>query len=412
MNGSPPAGAPVADTPSPGGRFADNLVVFARALRRGGMSVGMERAALAARALQASGLGERGDFYWCLRAVFVSKSADIVVFDEIFHRFWRKRDLIGKMLQAFSPPAPERGGPPPAPAAARAGAALQTSRPVPDRARTTEIEARLVWSDTAQLRARDFEQMSAEEIMRARKAIAALTLPLDRQRQRRLAPAPRGRIDMRASLRAGARHGGTALQLRYRAPIRRPPPLVILCDISGSMAPYARLFLHFAHALTHRRRRVFSFVFGTVTCNITRHMAIGDPDEALSQCGGDITDWSGGTRIAACVRAFNQDWARRTLSGGAVVLFVSDGLERDRPEGLGAAMDRLHRSCRRLIWLNPLLRYEGFEPRAGGVRAILPHVDELRPVHNLQSIETLCAALDDTRRSLPPRHAYAPPRIS
>jgi uncharacterized protein with von Willebrand factor type A (vWA) domain len=202
---------------------------------------------------------------------------------------------------------------------------------------------------------------------------------------------------MRGTLRAGARGGG-ALALRWRRPAVRPPPLVALCDISGSMARYSRVLLHFLHAITNDRHRVQTFLFGTRLTHVTRHLRQRDVDLALARVGKAVADWSGGTRIGVCLNEFNLRWSRRVLGQGAVVLLISDGLDRDAGAGLGAAMDRLHRSCRRLIWLNPLLRFPGFEPRAAGVAAMLPHVDELRPVHSLASLEALAAALGEPRR--------------
>ena len=241
--------------------------------------------------------------------------------------------------------------------------------------------------------------MTAEELAEARKAIAALVMPHDLVVTRRFRADPRGaRIDPRAMMRFGLRTGGDLLLPRYRSPRRVHPPLVVLADISGSMSQYTRIFLHFLHALTERRRRVHSFVFGTRLTNLTRQLRHRDPDEALAQCAGAVKDWSGGTRIGEAIGSFNRLWSRRVLGQGAVVLLITDGLERDDVEMLGREMERLQKSCRRLIWLNPLLRFEGFEPRARGVRAMLPHVDELRPMHNLEALSDLCAALSAAPR--------------
>ena len=193
---------------------------------------------------------------------------------------------------------------------------------------------------------------------------------------------------MRATLRAALRSGGL-IELKRKSRRRRPPPLVVLCDISGSMSRYSRVFLHFMHSITNDRDRVFTFVFGTRLTNITRYLRYRDVDLALDRVAEAVIDWSGGTRIGHSVAEFNQLWSRRVLGQGAVVLLITDGLDRDAGTGLAHEMDRLHRSCRRLIWLNPLLRYEGFEPRSLGMKAMLPYVDEFRPVHNLESLETL-----------------------
>ncbi|MGL4728458.1 MAG: vWA domain-containing protein, partial [Bosea sp. (in: a-proteobacteria)] len=225
-----------------------------------------------------------------------------------------------------------------------------------------------------------------------------LTLPDDRIRTRRMMAHMRGqRLDMRASLRRAMRQGGEIITLARKRPRLAHPPVVALIDISGSMSEYSRILLHFLHELAAKRGRVHSFVFGTRLTNITRLMRAKDPDEALNACGKAAPDWEGGTRISAALHAFNRDWSRRVLSGSPIVLLFTDGLEREAADGetsLAFEMDRLHRSCRRLIWLNPLLRYDGFSARAGGIRAMLPHVDEFRPIHNLASMAALCKALD------------------
>jgi uncharacterized protein len=265
---------------------------------------------------------------------------------------------------------------------------------VEQRKSEVEVDARLTMSDREILEKKDFAQMSAAEIADARQAIKRLALPLDEVRTRRLAPARRGRmIDMRRTLRASMKAGGAVIDLKYLGEKTRQPPIVALLDISGSMSQYTRLFLHFLHGVTDARKRVSTFLFGTRLTNVTRALRERDPDDALAACSSSVLDWSGGTRIGTSLSAFNKHWARRVLSQGAIVLLITDGLERDPDDKLAFEIDRLHRSCRRLIWLNPLLRFEGFEARAGGIRAMLPHVDELRPIHNLDSMAELCRAL-------------------
>ena len=201
-------------------------------------------------------------------------------------------------------------------------------------------------------------------------------------------------IDIRRTLRASMKAGGALIDLKYLGRRQKEPPIVALLDISGSMSQYTRLFLHFLHAIAEREKRVTTFLFGTRLTNVTRAIRQRDPDEALAACSANVADWSGGTRIASSLRAFNKQWARRVLGQGAVVLLITDGLERDAEDDmLGFEIDRLHRSCRRLIWLNPLLRFEGFEARAKGVKTMLPHVDELRPIHNLESMAELVRSL-------------------
>jgi uncharacterized protein with von Willebrand factor type A (vWA) domain len=249
-------------------------------------------------------------------------------------------------------------------------------------------------SDREILQKKDFAQMTSAEIAAAKEAMKRLVLPLAEIRTRRLKPHPRGHlIDIRRTLRASMKGGGDFIDLRFIGPKTKPPPIVALLDISGSMSQYSRIFLHFLHDLTDARKRVSTFLFGTRLTNVTRALRERDPDDALSACSASVPDWSGGTRIASSLHAFNKLWARRVLTQGAIVLLITDGLERDADDTLAFEIDRLHRSCRRLIWLNPLLRFEGFEARARGIKTMLPHVDEFRPIHNLESMAGLVAAL-------------------
>jgi len=252
----------------------------------------------------------------------------------------------------------------------------------------------LTFSPREVLQTMDFESMSADEVARAKAAIAAMRLPIMAVPTRRFRRAHRGRrSDLRATMRAALRTGGDMIPLRWKARRRRHPPLVILCDISGSMSRYSRMLLHFMHAITNDRDRVHTFVFGTRLTNITRYLRHKDVDIALDKVADAVVDWAGGTRIGACLHDFNVHWSRRVLGQGAVVLFISDGLDRDNAEGLAAEIERLHKSCRWLIWLNPLLRYEGYQPKSLGAKAIMPHVDDFRTVHNLDSLAQLAAVL-------------------
>ncbi len=377
------------------GELAANVTHFARALRKAGLPVGPGRTLDAVAAL-AEGVGGREDFYWTLHALFVSRREHSVVFDQAFHLFWRKRGLIEKLIATLSPTAPAtRDDRKPEAAALRVAEALGTSQPIPPREEDPgeTLSARLTVSDREVLQAKDFAQMSAEEIAAAKALIARLVLPDDRVATRRFRPDARGaRIDMRRLMRASLRTGGHVVALPRRAQAARHPPVVALVDISGSMAEYSRLFLHFLHALT-ARRDVKSFVFATRLTPITRDLKARDPDEALARAGRHAADWEGGTRISQALHLFNRRWLRRVGHGGPIVLLFTDGLERDPPERLAAEVARLRRSCRRLVWLNPLLRYDGFEPRAAGIRAMLPEVDDFRPIHNLSSMASLCAAL-------------------
>ncbi|HIM46884.1 MAG TPA: VWA domain-containing protein, partial [Alphaproteobacteria bacterium] len=261
-----------------------------------------------------------------------------------------------------------------------------------------ELDATQTYSAMEVLQKMDFDSMSKEEVEEAKRVIAEMRLPIMEIPTRRFAADPRGaKIDMRATLRAGMRTSGAIMPLKYRRRVTRHPPLVVLCDISGSMSRYSRMFLHFVHAITNDRDRVHSFIFGTRLTNITRHLQYRDVDVALDRVANAALDWSGGTRIGESLLDFNRSWSRRVLGQGAVVLLITDGLDRGDVDGLEREIERLHKSCRRLIWLNPLLRFEGFRPEARGVRAILPHVDDFRTVHSLNSLSDIGAALSRSR---------------
>ena len=394
----PPSPATAPDAP---GRLGANLVYFARTLRAAGLPVGSGAVLDALRAIEAVGVARRDDFYWALHAVFVRRADQRPLFDEAFHVFWRNPKLLERVASLLLPTVHTPPQADARPLSRRLSDALFADREAEARTRESEqeieLDATLTWSDQEVLRARDFEQMSAAELAAAKAAIARLRLAIPPAPTRRYRPHPRGAlIDMRVTLRRSLRLGSGAVVLARRRRRRKPAPLVVLCDISGSMSRYSRVLLHFAHALARDRTRVHSFAFGTRLTNITRQLRDRDVDAAIERASAEVADWDGGTRIGYCLDVFNREWSRRVCGQGAVVLLISDGLDRDVGDGLGSQVERLHKSCRRLIWLNPLLRYEGFEPRAAGMRALLPHVDELRPVHNLESLEDLCRALVDS----------------
>jgi uncharacterized protein with von Willebrand factor type A (vWA) domain len=380
------------------GRLAENIVYFARALRAAGIPVGPGSVLDGLAAVQAAGVGTREDFYWTLHAVFVKRHEHSTLFEQAFRIFFRKRGFLDQMLGLMSPPQPGAVPEEPPAASQRVLEALFAGAEKTERERQeVEVDARLTVSDREVLEKKDFAQMSAAEIAAAKEAIKHLVTSFDEVMTRRLRPHPRGhRIDLRQTLRSSLKVGGAVIDLKYRGRRTRIPPIVALVDISGSMSQYTRLFLHFLHSMTDARKRVTTFLFGTRLTNVTRALKEKDPDEALAACSASVLDWSGGTRIGTSLAAFNKQWARRVLAQGAVVLLITDGLERDADERLGFEIDRLHRSCRRLIWLNPLLRFSGFEAKARGIRTMLPHVDELRPIHNLQSMRELCDALSGT----------------
>lgn len=387
--------------PDDAGRLSENIVHFVRALRKAGMRVGPATVRDAIEAVQVAGIGSREDFYWTLHSVVATRHEDHVLFDEAFRLFWRSHDLIEKMIAMFSPVAMNHRREKQKAGETRVSEALfegQNNAVPPKELPEIEIDARFSSSGNEVLRTRDFAQMTAAEIADAKKVLQSLILPADFVTTRRYRPSNRaGTVDPRAMMRSAMRSGGDLILPKFRQRREIHPPLVVLADISGSMSQYTRIFLHFLHALTEKRRHVHTFLFGTRLTNVTRQMRYRDPDEALEECSAAVADWSGGTRIGATLNEFNRLWSRRVLSQGAVVIIITDGLERESTEELSAEMDRLHRSCRRLIWLNPLLRFEGFEARARGVRAMLPYVDELRAVHNLVAIGDLVAALGTAR---------------
>ena len=387
------------------GRLAENILYFARALRAAGIPVGPGAVLDALEALKTAGVGTREDFYWTLHAVFVKRHEHTILFDQAFRIFFRRRGYIDQLMAMMMPQAPASAPQAPQAGATRIHEALYSG--LDDKLkkeREIELDARLTVSDREVLQKKDFAQMTSAEIAAAKEAMKRLVLPLAEVRTRRLAPHRHGHlIDIRRTLRASMKGGGDFIDLRFIGPKTKPPPIVALLDISGSMSQYSRVFLHFLHALTDARKRVSTFLFGTRLTNVTRALRERDPDDALASCSAAVPDWSGGTRIASSLRAFNKLWARRVLTQGAIVLLITDGLERDADDTLAFEIDRLHRSCRRLIWLNPLLRFEGFEARARGIKTMLPYVDEFRPIHNLESMTELVAALTKGGGSADPK---------
>jgi len=382
------------------GRLAENVMHFARLLRAAGLRIGPDRVLDCVKALEITGAAQfpprKDDWYWTMSAVLLSREEQRPVFDQAFSIFWRDPNLTEKMMQSLLPQVYGR-----TPQAEKeqsqrlTDALMQQQKPrQEEQEERVEIDARLTFSSREILQRMDFDTMSAAELAEARRMIAELRLPLPMVRTRRLERSRSGRrIDLRATLKESLRGGGDIISLVRTAPRKLHPPLVILCDISGSMNPYARMFLHFLHAITNDRDRVAVFVFGTRLTNITRQLRHRDVDVAMAKVADAIRDWSGGTRIGASLREFNYRWGRRVLGQNACVLLVSDGLDREAGEGLGEEMERLSRSSHLLVWLNPLLRYEKFEARPAGVRAMLPHVDLFLPVHNLKSLVDLARTL-------------------
>ncbi|MBY5932300.1 VWA domain-containing protein [Tateyamaria omphalii] len=386
-------------------KLAGNITHFARALRRAGLPIGTGRVMDAITAVTKAGFTEKRDFYWTLHACFVSKPEHRAVFAQIFRLYWRDPRYLEHMMAAMLPAVrgvqEDRGAQAAEKRAAEAlldGAGDDIDLPEMEEGGTEiEIDASLTMSAEEQLKTLDFEQMSTDEMAQAKAMLARMALPVDSMPTRRTQAAGMGRIDPARTLRAAMRQGGEMRDLKWKTPRVRYPNLVALCDISGSMSQYSRVVLHFLHAVANAKgagwARVHAFTFGTRLTNITRHLHQRDVDAALKSAGAEAQDWEGGTRIGSCLEAFNKQWSRRVLGQGAVVLLITDGLDRDDPDALARQMERLHLSAQRLIWINPLLRWEDFAPRARGIAAMLPHVDSFRAGHSIASIEELAQVI-------------------
>ena len=389
---------------------------FARLLRSAGLAIGSDRVQTALAALQVAGLERRCDLHAVLGACLIDRIEHRALFDQAFGLFWREPDLLGQMQaqQARQAAAQRPEHDTAKPENRRLTEALLLLPPSPPDSPAPEPDpaeppAALTGSAREALRQADFDSMSADEWRAAQRLLAQLRglFELLPSRRSRRAARP-GVPDWRATLGQMARHGGELHGLRWRAPQQKPAPLVLLADISGSMSRYSRMLLHFAHGLGLAEGagagRVESFVFGTRLTRTTRLLKHRDPDLAVGEVVRAVADWSGGTRITSSLHEFNQRWARRVLSGQATVLLISDGLEHGDTAALGFEMERLHKRCRRLIWLNPLLRFARFEPKAAGILAMLPHVDHFLPAHNLQSLADLVQVLGGQGSGLTNRH--------
>ena len=387
------------------GHLGENVMHFARVLRATGLPIGSDRIRLALEALPIAGLESRADLHATLTACLLDRPENQAMFDQAFHLFWRDPDLLGRMMAMLLPRVQGRAqgrdsGPRPAQNRRLANALFPQradAKPQTPNLEETLIDAALTFSDRERLFKADFETMTAQEWIEAKRMVAALAINIERIATRRTRRSARGRLDWRRTMQTSARGG--AMTLRFKQPKTQAVPLVVIADISGSMSRYSRMLLHFAHALSSQRQggsqRVSTFVFGTRLTSITRALRMRDPDAAVATVVRAVDDWSGGTRIAECLADFNREWSRRVLAQNATVLLVTDGLEHGDIEGLAFETERLSKSCRKLVWLNPLLRYRGFEPRAAGIRAMLPHVDRFVPAHNLESLAALADALAD-----------------
>jgi uncharacterized protein with von Willebrand factor type A (vWA) domain len=395
----------------PSGKLASNIMHFARVLREAGLPLGPASVLDALDAAQSGSLRTREDFYWTLHAILVKRHDHKEIFDQAFHVFWKKPKMLEQLMKLMFHQITRSAGDKAKQAGFRRLAEamfdnVETTSRAREKPDVLELDATLTASADDILRAKDFEQMTIAEQAQARQALALLRLhPHERRTRRFVADRAGTAIDMRRTLKQSLRAGGDLISLVRRQRQKQEPPLVVLCDISGSCSNYSRMFLHFLHAVANDRTRVSVFLFGTRLTNVTRELKRRDIDEAVAKVSASVKDWSGGTRIGLTLREFNQKWARRVLTQGAEVLLMSDGLERDGVAQLTHEMQHLRRCTRRIVWLNPLLRFDRFEAKAAGIRAIMPYVDEFRPVHSLNSLTDLAQTLaGQLRPEHDPRH--------
>lgn len=403
-----------------------NLTVFGRRLREVGIPVGPDKTLDLLEALEAIGMERRADVYFAMRATVASRPEHMPIFDREFARFWddlrypapafeemqgrEDEEAIGSAEPGASDDAEDgesaQGEDTESGSASHPGAVDERDDDAHN-AETVDDNA-MAFSAREALRKKDFAQFTLEEMQEARKMIDAMTWRLGTRMTRRMRKAKYGElIDQRATMRSSLRQGGVPVELKWRKRTERMRPLVLICDISGSMDRYARMLLRFVHALEHGLDSVEVFVFGTRLTRITRELRRRDVDQAIADVVSSVDDWSGGTRIGEAVKTFNYQWSRRVLRSGATVVMISDGWDRGDPQLLGQEMARLQRSCRRLIWLNPLLGAPGYQPLTAGIHASLPYIDHFLPVHNVESLEALALLLEDVGDSAPLRSGAA-----
>ncbi len=374
------------------GQLLRNTVLFGRLLRALGMEVTPIQMVDLVESLHHVDIGRRSDFKHSALAVLVNRREQIALFDEAFDLFWQARNEgelleldLGSLLKQQQQQEVEvyRRNP------AEGETAADDEEP--------EEEQVLTYSDREQLRQKDFARLDDRELAAVQRLMAKIHWQLEPRRTRRTVRDAKGRtIDLRRTMRQTLRYGGEVMQFTYKERKEKRRPVVLICDISGSMERYSRVLLQFVYIVTSHLDRVESFVFSTRLTRITRQLQRRNIDDALREASAVVHDWAGGTRIGEAIRTFNYDWARRVLNQGAVVLIISDGWDRGDVALLGREMDRLHRSCHRLIWLNPLLGAEDYQPLVRGIQAALPHIDDFLPVHNLASLEQLAALLQET----------------
>ena len=394
-----------------GGHLLGHLLRFGQLLRVMGVDVSTGQVLDLVEALHFVPITEHSDFYHTCRSLLVNRREDFLVFDQAFHLFWRTEGEGSQDGGLESGAEVKRARLPATPAfrpdVEPGGDGSQSGKPDQDEQGSDRggRDQRMIYSPDEVLRNKDFGEMTWEEIQEAKRAIASLEWSLGERRTRRIRPHAKGRLNLRRMVRDNLRHGGEPINLAFRQRVTRPRPLVVLCDISGSMERYSRMLLHFIHALTHglKDTNVEAFVFGTRLTRITRHLRYKDVDESLDELGDLVRDWSGGTRIGEALKTFNFQWARRVLGRGAVVLVISDGWDRGDLQLLYKEMVRLQHSSYRLIWLNPLMGSDKFRPVQRGMATVMPCVDDFLPVHNLVSLDHLAVVLSSVAAIRPVR---------
>lgn len=369
------------------GHLLAHLMRFGRLLRVMGITVSLNQLLELARAIEHVGIIHKGDFYAAARTMLIVRHEEYELFDQAFRLYWRLPEdfKIDNTKRKNQPPRQM----PRLPGFLTPMIAAQEE----EEERDEDVPS---WSATEILRAKDFANMTWEEVEKAKAALAAMAWRVSERRTRRSRLAAGGRrLDLRRVTRDNLRYGGEPIVLRWRERKTKPRPIVLLCDISGSMERYSRMLIHFMHAFSHNMTDVETFVFGTRLTRVTHHLRFKDIDAAMDEVSKAVEDWSGGTKIGEAIKTFNFRWARRVLGRGAVVIVISDGLDRGDAESLSHEMGRLQRSCHRLIWLNPLLGMRNYEPIQRGMAAALPHVDDFLPVHNLDSVAQLAEVLGE-----------------
>jgi hypothetical protein len=366
-----------------------NILLFGRLLRVLGLEVHVGRLLDVVEALQYVDLGQRADVYHACRSLLVHRREDLSTFDRAFDAFWRRdRPLLPQPPESVSDLVEAAGG------ASSDAAGAGTSHPQESTAAREGTALVRTWSDAELIAQKDFGSFTDDDVAAARAALARLEWTPGLRRTRRWVPGRGPGLDLRRAMAQSVRTGGDVLRWPRRRRRTRPRPVVLLCDISGSMERYSRMLLHFAHAFTARERRMEAFVFSTRLTRVTTELRRRRVEEALAHVASAVPDWSGGTRIGEALRHFHQRWSRRLPRGGLVVLLISDGWDRGDPAMLRDQMARLRRRCRRLIWLNPLIGTTDYAPLTRGLQAALPYVDDFLPVRSLANLTDLAKHLN------------------